>query len=114
RAPWRLRPVPTPFGSRPDPRRPESNDPPAHSTFGHGVKSTKIIHAGVTVAVEALGAVPVCGHATDGNPNGPTAIAEQLGLLQPQRQPRRLLLSSERGTSSAGHAARCRRQGPSI
>ena len=66
------------------------------------------------MAVEALGAVPVCGHATDGNPNGPTAIAGQLGLLQPQRQPRRLLLSSERGTSSAGHAARCRRQGSSI
>ena len=97
-----------------DPRRPEGNDPPAHITFGHGVKNTKIIHAGITVAVDALGAVPVFGHATDGDHNGHTAIAEQFELLRQHLQPRRLLLISDRGTFSAGHAARCRRQGFSI
>jgi hypothetical protein len=98
----------------PDLQRPDSNDPPAHITFGHGVQNTKILHAGVTVAIDALGAVPVFGHVTDGNHNGHTAIAEQFELLQQHLQPRRLLLISDRGTFSAGHVARCGREGFSV
>jgi len=97
-----------------DVEQPQSNDPPAHITYGHTAKGNKIIHAGVTVAVDDLGAVPVFGHVTDGNHNGHTAIAEQFELLQQQLQPQRLLLISDRGTFSAGHAARCHRQGFSI
>jgi transposase len=98
----------------PNRQRPDSSDPPAHITFGHGANNTKIIHAGVTLASDALGAVPVFGHVTDGNHNGHTAIAEQFELLQQHLQPRRLLLISDRGTFSAGHVARCQREGFSI
>lgn len=94
-----------------DLRRPDANDPPAHITFGHAARNTKIVHAGVCVANDALGAVPVFGHVTDGNHNGHTAIAEQFQLLQQHLQPQRLLLISDRGTFSAGHVARCRREG---
>jgi transposase len=97
-----------------DLRRPDSNDPPAHITFGHSANNTKIIHAGVTVASDALGAVPVFGHVTDGNHNGHTAIAEQFELFQQHLKPRRLLLISDRGTFSAGHVARCSREGFSM
>jgi transposase len=95
----------------PDLRRPYANDPPAHITFGHSNKNTKIIHAGVCVAIDQLGAVPILGHVTDGNHNGHTAIAEQFELLTEHLKPRKLLMASDRGTFSAGHVARCRREG---
>jgi transposase len=94
--------------------RPYADDPPAHITFGHADHDTKIIHAGVCVAVDALGAVPVFGHATDGNHNGHTAVAEQLALLRENLPLRRLLLVSDRGTFSARHVARCQREGFSV
>ena len=103
-------------GSRPrsDPAldllRPYTDDPPAHITYGHAAPNTKLVHAGLCVAVDALGAVPLFGHVTDGNHNGHTAIAEQLDLLQ-AHLPRRRLLISDRGTFSARHVARCQREG---
>jgi transposase len=98
----------------PDYQQLDSNDPPAHITFGHSAHNNKILQAGVTVAIDDLGAVPIFGHLTDGNHNGHTAIAEQFDLLRQHLQPRRLLLMSDRGTFSAGHAARCHREGFSI
>jgi uncharacterized protein DUF4277/DDE family transposase len=92
-----------------DLQRPYANDPPAHITFGHAVANTKMVHAGLCVAVDEQGAVPLLGHVTDGNHNGHTAIAEQFELLQQQLPPGRRLLISDRGTFSAGHAARCQR-----
>jgi len=91
--------------------RPYAGDPPAHITFGHAAPNTKIIHAGICMAIDDQGAVPVFGHATDGNHNGHTAIAEQLDLLQEHLPLRRLLMVSDRGTFSAGHVARCQREG---
>jgi transposase len=93
-----------------DLQRPSANDPPAHITFGHAVANTKMIHAGLCVAVDEHGAVPLLGHVTDGNHNGHTAIAEQFELLQQQLPPGRRLLVSDRGTFSAGHVARCHRE----
>jgi transposase len=101
--------------SRTDPAldlsRPSAGDPPAHITFGYGDHNTKLVHAGVCAAVDELGAVPLFGHVTDGNHNGHTAIAEQLELLREHLPPQRRLLISDRGTFSAGHLARCERQG---
>jgi transposase len=103
-------------GSRPrtDPAldllRPYADDPPAHITFGHAAPNCKIVHAGICMAIDDQGAVPLFGHVTDGNHNGHTAIAEQFGLLQEYLPLRRLLMVSDRGTFSAGHVARCQRE----
>jgi hypothetical protein len=91
--------------------QPYRNDPPAHITFGHAAPNSKIIHAGICMAIDEQGAVPIFGHATDGNHNGHTAIAEQFDLLQQHLPLRRLLMVSDRGTFSAGHVARCQREG---
>jgi transposase len=91
-----------------------SDDPPAHISFGHAAPKTKIIHAGICMAIDDQGAVPLFGHATDGNHNGHTAIAEQFALLQEHLPLRRLLMVSDRGTFSAGHVARCLREGFSV
>ena len=93
-----------------DCQRPSADDPPAHITFGHAVANTKMVHAGLCVAVDEQGAVPLLGHVTDGNHNGHTAIAEQFDLLLQQLPPGRRLLVSDRGTFSAGHVARCQRE----
>jgi transposase len=97
-----------------DLQRPWANDPPAHITFGHAAHDRKIVHAGVSVAIDAHGAVPIFVHASDGNHNGHTAIAEQFDLLQEHLHPPGLLLVSDRGTFSAGHAARCHRDGVAV
>ena len=98
----------------PDLLRPDADDPPAHITYGHAVTDTKILQVGVCAAVDDLGAVPLLGHVTDGNHNGHTALAEQYALL-PQALPRQgLLLVSDRGTFSAGHLARCQRDGVAV
>jgi transposase len=68
----------------------------------------------VSVAIDAHGAVPIFVHASDGNHNGHTAIAEQFDLLQEHLHPPGLLLVSDRGTFSAGHAARCHRDGVAV
>jgi transposase len=94
-----------------DPQAPDAEDPPAHITFGHGAEDIRLVQAGLSVAVDALGAVPVFGHVTDGNHNGHTAVAEQFDLLLQHVRPRRLLLISDRGTFSAKQVARVHRQG---
>ena len=45
----------------PDTQRPSADDPPAHITFGHAVANTKMVHAGLCVAVDEQGAVPLLG-----------------------------------------------------
>jgi len=94
--------------------RPDAADPPAHITFGHSAPNTKILHAGICMAIDDQGAVPLFGHVIDGNQNGHTAIAEQFALLQEHLPLRRLLMVSDRGTFSAGHVARCQREGFAI
>ncbi len=94
-----------------DPQAPDAADPPAHITFGHGAEDIRLVQAGLSVAVDALGPVPVFGHVTDGNHNGHTAVAEQFDLLREHLRPQRLLLISDRGTFSAKHVARVRREG---
>ncbi len=98
----------------PDLLRPYANDPPAHITFGHAAHNIKMVHAGLSVAIDALGPVPIFTHAIAGNHNGHTAIAQQFELLQRHLPLRRLLMISDRGTFSAGHVARCQRQGFSV
>jgi transposase len=104
-------------GSRPrsepaaDPQAPDAQDPPAHITFGHGAEDIRLVQAGLSVAVDALGAVPIFGHVTDGNHNGHTAVAEHFDLLLEHLRPRRLLLISDRGTFSAKQVARVHREG---
>jgi len=98
----------------PDLLRPWANDPPAHITFGHAAHDLKIVHAGVSVAMDAHGAVPILVHASAGNHNGHTTIAEQFELLQEHIHPPGLLLVSDRGTFSAGHVARCHRDGVAV
>jgi len=49
--------------------RPHAEDPPAHITFGHAAPNNKIIHAGICMAIDDHGGVPIFGHATDGNHN---------------------------------------------
>jgi len=93
----------------PDLLRPDAHDPPAHITYGHAATNTKMLQVGVCAAVDALGAVPLFGHVTDGQHNGHTAIAEQYALLQEALPLPGLLLVSDRGTFSAGHLARCQR-----
>jgi transposase len=86
-------------------------DPPAHITYGHQVDNSKVVQAGLCVAVDELGPVPLFGHVTDGNHNGHTAIAEQFELLLEHLRPQQLLLLSDRGTFSVGHVARVHEQG---
>jgi len=95
----------------PDLLRPAADDPPAHITFGHAADNFKMIHAGLSVAMDSLGPVPIFTHAIDGNQNGHTAISQQFELLQEFLPLRRLLMVSDRGTFSARHVARCHRQG---
>jgi transposase len=94
--------------------RPSANDPPAHITFGHADHNRKIIHAGVSVAVDEHGSVPIFVHASDGNHNGHTTIAEQFELLQHHLPLPGRLLVSDRGTFSARHLARAHRDGVTI
>jgi transposase len=97
-----------------DLQRPWANDPPAHITFGHAAHDLKVVQAGVSVAIDAQGPVPIFVHTSDGNHNGHTTIAEQFDLLQEHLHPPGLLLVSDRGTFSAGHAARCHRDGVAV
>src|SRR5262249_30105060 len=94
-----------------DPQAPDAADPPAHITYGHGAEDIRLVQAGLSVAVDALGAGPLFGHVTDGNHNGHTAVAEQFDLLRKHLRPRRLLLISDRGTFSAKQVARVHREG---
>jgi Domain of unknown function (DUF4277)/Transposase DDE domain len=100
---------------RPDdtpwPPRTSADVPPAHITHGYAADE-KLIHVGITAAVDDLGALPILGQCLDGNDNNHTAIRQQaewlldLGLLSPGA-----LLVSDRGTFSVEHVARLHRHG---
>jgi transposase len=95
----------------PWPPRISTNIPPAHITHGYAAKE-KLIHVGITAAVDDLGAIPILGQCLDGNRNNHTAIRQQSewlldqGLLAPGA-----LLVSDRGTYSVEHVARLHRHG---
>jgi hypothetical protein len=102
---------------RPDgpPDRSDAAQPPAHITVGRKMSDAagdvKLVHAGLCVAVDRFGGVPVFGHTVSGNQNGHTAVAEQFALLKKHLRPQRLLMISDRGTFSAGHLARLKAEG---
>lgn len=88
---------------------------PAHITAGRRVPDAGthalMIHAGLCVAVDEFGGVPVFGHAIGGNNNGHGAIAEQYALLRKHLPVQRLLMISDRGTFSARHLGRLHTDG---
>jgi transposase len=100
---------------RPDntpwPPRSSAGVPPAHITHGYAADE-KLIHVGITAAVDDLGALPLLGQCLDGNHNNHTAVRQQSewllaeGLLAPGA-----LLVSDRGTYSVEHVARLHRHG---
>ena len=106
-------------GSTPRPEGPpdrsDAAQPAAHITVGRKMSDAagdvKLVHAGLCVAVDRFGGVPVFGHTVSGNQNGHTAVAEQFALLKTHLRPRRLLMISDRGTFSAGHLARLDTEG---
>src|SRR5262249_23711138 len=98
-------------GDTPWPPRTSIDVPPAHITHGYAADE-KLIHVGLTAAVDDLGALPLLGQCLDGNHNNHTAIRQQAewlldqGLLAPGA-----LLVSDRGTFSVEHLARLHRHG---
>jgi hypothetical protein len=98
-------------GDTPWPPRASADVPPAYITHGYAA-AEKLIHVGITAAVDDLGALPILGQCLDGNDNNHTAIRQHtkwlldLGLLSPGA-----LLVSDRGTFSAEHVARLHRHG---
>jgi transposase len=98
-------------GNCPWPPRSSAGVPPAHITHGYAADE-KLIHVGITAAVDDLGALPLLGQCLDGNHNNHTAIRQQSewlldqGLLSPGA-----LLVSDRGTFSVEHIARLHRHG---
>jgi transposase len=98
---------------RPDdtpwPPQASTDVPPAHITHGYAADE-KLIHVGITAAVDELGALPILGQCLDGNLTNHTAIEQQtewlfdLGLLHTGS-----LLISDRGTFSVEHVARLHR-----
>jgi hypothetical protein len=98
-------------GDTPWPPRAGGDVPPAHITHGYAADE-KLIHVGLTAAVDDLGALPILGQCLDGNHNNHTAIHQQSewlldqGLLAPGA-----LLVSDRGTFSVEHLARLHRHG---
>jgi transposase len=94
------------------PLRPAALIDPAHITHGYLAKDQKMIQVGVAAVVDNLGAVPIFSHVLSGNQNGPTAINEHFQILRHHLPlPPRLLMISDRGTFSAGHAVRLHRHG---
>ena len=88
--------------------------PPAH--IGHGyLTDAHMIKVGVSAAVDAHGAVPVFGQCLDGARQDRRAVREQFQLLQQHLPlPDELLMISDRGTFSADHVARLKRQGYAV
>ena len=84
---------------------------PAHITHGYAAEE-KLIHVGITAAVDDLGAVPLLGQCLDGNRTNHTAIAQQVDwLLDQGLLSAGSLMVSDRGTFSAEHVARLHRHG---
>jgi transposase len=89
------------------PQTPLADFPAAHITHGHVSTKFRIVHMGVTSAIDPFGAVPLFANALPGNQNDHTAIAEAFHLLQeyfPLLDS--LLLISDRGTYSLPHVGR--------
>src|SRR5262249_1311144 len=63
-------------GQRPEELRGDGQLPPAHIRHGY-LSRDRMLQVGVTALVDDLGALPVLGHALDGNRNGFTAIRAQ-------------------------------------
>jgi transposase len=82
---------------------------PAHITHGYAADK-KILHVGLSCAVDHLGALPLLGHCLDGNLTNHTAIAQQTQWMLEQHllRPGGLLVS-DRGTFSLEHVARLHR-----
>ena len=100
---------------RPDdtpwPPQASADVPPAHITHGYAADE-KLIHVGITAAVDDLGALPILGQCLDGNHNNHTAIHQQSDwLLDQGLLSRGALLVSDRGTFSVEHVARLHRHG---
>jgi transposase len=95
--------------------RSDDSLPPAHITTGRPMsdapKDVRMIHAGLCTVVDEWGPLPIFGHTVDGNRNGHTAAAEQLGLLKKHLKPTELTFISDRGTFSAGHLLRLSQAG---
>ena len=73
--------MPTRTGSWPP--RAGGDVPPAHITHGYAADE-KLIHVGLTAAVDDLGALPLLGQCLDGNHNNHTAIRLQSAWLLDQ------------------------------
>jgi transposase len=102
----RPRPDNTPW-----PPRSSAGVPPAHITHGYAADE-KLIHVGITAAIDDLGALPILGQCLDGNHNNHTAIHQQSDwLLDQGLLSRGALLVSDRGTFSVEHVARLHRHG---
>ena len=100
---------------RASPVSPSALIDPAHITRGYLAKDQKMVQVGVAAVVDELGAVPIFAHVASGNQNGHTNIAEHFQLLQHHLPlPDKLLMISDRGTFSAGHAARLHRHGHQV
>lgn len=94
------------------PLRPSALIDPAHITHGYLAKDQKMVQVGVAAVVDEVGAVPIFSHVLSGNLNGHTAIDEHFQLLRHHLPlPERLLMISDRGTFSAGHAVRLQQHG---
>jgi transposase len=102
----RPRPDNTPW-----PPRSSADVGPVHITHGYAADE-KLIHVGITAAVDDLGALPILGHCLDGNRNNHTAIQQQAEwLLDQGLLSAGSLLVSDRGTYSVEHIARLHRHG---
>ena len=78
-----------------------------HARPGHHVKEAQV---GVNLANDGKGPVPFFYHSADGGANGHKAVAKNLQHLLKYLRPKRLLMVTDRGCFSAGHAVRLVRQ----
>lgn len=82
----------------------------AHITKGKATddapKGSRMIHAGLTTYIDALGPLPIFGHTISGNQNGRTGIRQQLALVQKFLKPQKFTMLSDRGTFSVAHLLR--------
>jgi len=88
---------------------------PAHITKGRRMEDAahggRMVHVGLCTHVDEHGPLPLFGHTVGGNINGHTAVAEQFALIKKHLKPPKLTMISDRGTYSALHIARLRKEG---
>ena len=94
--------------------RGDAHLPPAH--IGHGyLTDAHMIKVGVSASVDAHGALPVFSQCLDGPRQDRRAVREQFQLLQHHLPlPDEWLMISDRGTFSADHVSRLKRQGYAV